>query len=118
MFCKVVLAAAVEQIDQAFRRRGRHEGVGSAARAAELHAGAEDLVGADFQVLEAFRLLVIEDEVQFLLERQEGDLQPPAFVRAIAGDAGKMRVLLRQGGFAQAVVDAFHGFILGHAVLS
>src|SRR5471032_1102258 len=118
MFGEVVLAAAIEQVDQAFWGGGRHEGVGRAARAAKLHARAEDLVGADFQVLEALGFLIVEDKVQFLLEGQERYLQPPAFVRAIAGHAGEMRVFVCQRGFAQAVVDALHGFDLGHAVLS
>ena len=107
---KIVLAAARQKIDQPLGIGGRDKGVGAAVAAAKFQARAEYLVSINLQVLIGLCLFVVEHEMQFLLERQERDFQPPAFVGTIHDNIRIMGVLVVQCWLAQVLVDAFDRF--------
>ncbi len=117
MLIKAVLGPALQHVRQALGIGGGDEDVGDAVLDAELGGGAEDVVGLDHQVADDFGFFAADEEVVFFSEIGQGDVEPPAFVVAVADDLGELGIAIVEDVGLQGFVGDLYGFGFVHCFL-
>lgn len=77
MFAEVVLGAARHNIGQLSGTGSGNKNIGDLILAAEFHSRAKNFAGLDFQMTKNLGLFAAEQDVNFLLELQQWDMNPP-----------------------------------------
>ncbi|NMM38470.1 MAG: hypothetical protein HHJ09_13370 [Glaciimonas sp.] len=114
MFAEVVLGAAGHDVGQLSGAGGGNENIGDLILAAEFHCRTQYFAGLDFQMTENLGLFAAKQDMNFLFELQQWDMDPPTFIAGMCDDRRPMRIALIKQRAANSPIDAFDGFTFDH----